>query len=308
MLQNDKHADEKNHVSTLQSTDWNAEWMRLQRMRRHKDDSQYWNKRSKSFGSKDVPSPYVREFLRLAEVQDGETVLDMGCGTASIAVPLARAGCTVYAADFSQGMLDEAAKRIEAAGVDSVETKLMSWTDDWSAHGLGPESVDVAFASRSISTDDMAQALDKLTITARRRCCITLPTGSSPRVDERVLALCGIGNRQGADHQYAWNILQNKGLYPTCAYIRSARKDTFDTLDEACEDMGRMIHEALGPEGKADAPAALERLASWLEDELVPNEEAGKADEKGNTQKKLRLAHPRVITWAFIAWNKEDAN
>ena len=40
---------ESEHISTLQETDWNEEWKRLQRVRRKADDAQYWNKRSKNF-------------------------------------------------------------------------------------------------------------------------------------------------------------------------------------------------------------------------------------------------------------------
>ena len=176
-------------ISQLQETDWGEEWKQLQRIRRKVDDSQYWNKRSHNFDSKDSPSDYVLEFLELAQIQPGETVLDMGCGTGSIAVPLAQQGCPVIAADFSQGMLDELNRRMKAFGVSQVEPKLMSWADDWHALGIADKSVDVAIASRSIATDDMAAALDKLHNVARRRCCLTLPTGCSPRMDARVLEI-----------------------------------------------------------------------------------------------------------------------
>jgi len=68
-------------VSSLQATDWNEEWKRLQRIRRKQDDAQYWNTRSKNFGIKDAPNPYVAEFIELAALQPGEHVMDMGCGT-----------------------------------------------------------------------------------------------------------------------------------------------------------------------------------------------------------------------------------
>ena len=290
--------------TSLAVTDWNDEWKRLQRIRRKMDDAQYWNTRSKSFGTKDSPSPYVAQFLELAGVQPGETVLDMGCGTGSLAVPLAHAGAQVIAADFSQGLLDELAMRMSETGVGGIEARLLAWADDWEAAGLTQGCVDVAIASRSISTFDMTEALDKLTNVARRRCCIALPTGCSPRMDPRVLKLCGVENNHGADHQYAWNILQNKGLFPTCSYIDSVRKDTFGSIEEACEDMGRMVDETLDPSRTDEIREAKERLRAWLEEELVANEEVGQDDGKGYPQKALRLKHPRIVRWAFIAWDK----
>lgn len=291
--------------SSLQATDWNEEWKQLQRIRRAFDDNQYWNMRSKNFDSNDAPSAYVSRFLELAEIQPGEAVLDMGCGTGSIAVPLARMGCSVIAADFSQGMLGEVEKRVHATGVSGITRKLLAWADDWDAAGISEKSVDVAIASRSISTDDMGGALDKLIGVARRRCCISLPTGCSPRTDQRVLAVCGIENTHGADHQYAWNILQNKGYLPECRYIQSVRKDTYDSLEEAAEDMGRMIDDTLDPSDGLRISGAKQKLHAWLEQELVTNEEEGMDNGKGHAQKRLRLREPRIINWAFISWDVE---
>ena len=296
-------------ISLLQESDWNEEWKRLQRIRRRADDAQYWNKRSKNFSSKDSPSPYVSEFLKMASVQPGERVLDMGCGTGSIAVPLALAGNHVIAADFSQGMLDETAARVKVAErehdvriADRVETKLMSWDDNWDEHGMGAHCVDVAIASRSIATHDLRQALMKLNHVASRRCCVTLTTGCSPRMDRNVLSAIGVRNRHGNDAQYAWNILTNDGFEPTYSYIRSTRLDTFDDLADAAVDFGRMITDTLDENDTEGIAQAKRNLETWLQDNLVPNEHVGKPDSKGIPQKALRLRNPRIITWAFISW------
>lgn len=48
----------------------------------------------------------------------GSTILDIGCGTGRHAIGLARRGCDVTGVDLSSGMLAEAARNAEAAGVD----------------------------------------------------------------------------------------------------------------------------------------------------------------------------------------------
>ena len=73
----------------LTTTDWGAEWRELQRFRRHRDDAAYWDARSATYTTKDVPSPYVERFLELAGLREGETVFDMGCGTGALAIPAA---------------------------------------------------------------------------------------------------------------------------------------------------------------------------------------------------------------------------
>lgn len=294
-------------VSLLAATDWNEEWKRLQRIRRRADDAQFWNKRSKSFDSKDAPSPYVRAFIDLVDVAPGSRVLDMGCGTGSLAVPLALAGNRVIAADFSDGMLAETKRRIEATGAAGVEPVLLAWDDDWEAAGIGENSVDVAFASRSIATADLAGALAKLTRAARVKCAATLTLGASPRMDPRVLAAVGVRNLHGSDFQYAWNILFNAGYAPTAAYIDSLRKDTYDSREEARADFDRMLSDVIDPRRTAELAQAREKLEDWLDAELVPNETAGRINEKGRAEGRLKIAHPRTIRWGFLSWKPEPA-
>ena len=106
--------------------------------------------------------------------------------------------------------------------------------------------VDVALASRSVATADLRDSLLRLTDVARRRVCVTLATGSSPRTDERILNAMGLSSVLGRDHLYAFNILANEGLRPEVSYIDSERTDTFDSLDDAYDAFARMADDAVG--------------------------------------------------------------
>lgn len=55
--------------------------------------------------------------IELFQLQPGHTVLDMGCGTGRHAIELARRGMHVTGVDLSPGMLAEARKAAEAAGL-----------------------------------------------------------------------------------------------------------------------------------------------------------------------------------------------
>lgn len=292
----------------LTTRDWNEEWKALQRQRHHADNSEYWDDRAKSFGDKDVPSPYVRRFLELSDIRPGEAVFDMGCGTGALAVPLGQAGHKVLAADFSSGMLDCLRADLAAHKVEGVETRLLSWDDEpaaWEAAGAGPDSADVALASRSIATYDLRESLLRLTEVARRRCCITLAAGASPRIDERVLAGIGVEPQNSHDYLYAFNILANEGLKPQVSYIDSTRPQSFDSPDAAFEALSEMVDAASGGRLSASERAAtLDRLREWLEGDLVENEHAGEPDRKGVPQGRLRLSEPRKFAWAFISWDK----
>lgn len=264
----------------------------MQAARRHADDAAIWDEKAKSFPVKHgAQTGYVEGFLKLADVRPGETVLDMGCGTGALATPLAQAGCHVIACDFSRGMLDAMEADQRELGVKGVDVRQMSWADDWDAVGLGQNSVDVALASRSIVTSDLRDSLKKLSRVARRRVCITLPCGPSPKTDERLLAAAGLSQQLGRDFMYAFNILAQMGVNPEVAYIPSVRIELFDTLEDACDGFSRIVRDAAQHLVSGDEmETVLARLRTWLEGNLVH-------DERG-----WHLSEDRKVTWAFLAW------
>ncbi len=58
---------------------------------------------------------WKRRLVRLADVKEGETALDVCCGTGDLAFALASAGAEVVGIDFSAAMLDAARRRARAA-------------------------------------------------------------------------------------------------------------------------------------------------------------------------------------------------
>ena len=288
--------------STLQDTDWNEEWKAVQKARRRPDDAAKWDRRAAAFKAH-TPGNYLRDFMDLARIEPGESILDMGCGIGRLAIAYAERGHRVIAADFSPAMLEVTRANALEAGVEGVETKLLSWEDNWDEAGLAPKSVDVAIASRSIATDDMLDSLRKLSAAARRRCFITLTTSFSPHVDARMLAECHIPNQHGRDFQYALNILVNDGMLPTCSYIVSERKDTFDDFEDARAMMDKMIVDSMGTEDAAELAGARARLDAWLRENLVENEQAGRTDADGMAERAYRLKRNRIFTWGFVSWD-----
>ena len=283
----------------LTSTDWNAEWKRLQEARERADNPATWDKRSESFSTKHGShSEYVDRFLELAAVQPGETVLDMGCGTGALAVPLASRGVHVVAADFSPGMLGVLRAQAEERDLSGIEVRVLAWDDDWDAAGLGENCVDVALASRSIATSDLGEALAKLTRVARKRACITLGKSPSPRIDDMLLEACGLRRRVGWDFVYAFNILVAAGIAPEISYIASTRYETFANSDDALATLSDIARNAVLGYATDNEIAQIEpRLRAWLADNLVPS-------AKDPSQLELRC--PRASVWAFLSWSTTD--
>ncbi len=288
------------------SCDFDAEWRSLQKVRGSHRSAEAWDRRATTYSSVDSPESYVKDFLELVSILPGESVLDMGCGTGALSLPLAAAGHKVIAADFSVGMLGVLADEHGRRQAGDIVFKQMSWADDWTACGVAPGCVDVCIASRSMSVDSLEDALLKLDRTARRRACVTISTGLSPRADARILNAIGLGDARAFDHVYAFNILSKHGIVPEVAYIKCPRKDTFDSFECAYGELARMIDDCAAFVASEVLTAARARLGKWLEDQIVPNEDCGKADERGRREGPLRLRLPREVVWAFVAWDSAE--
>lgn len=285
--------------SRLLETDWNEEWKALQAKRRGPDDPSFWDARARHFRPRET-HPYAQAFLELTGIRAGETVLDMGCGAGSLAIPLAHAGHRVIAVDFSPRMLavlDETAR--ECGLFDRIDPVQLAWDDDWRLAGIEPKSVDVALASRSIATADLKAALGKLTATARRRCAITLIAGASPRYDEHIMDAIGASVTRSGDYVYAFNILIGMGLTPEVRYIASPRRDTFDSLEDGVADFSRMLED--GNEDRID------ELRAYIAQHMVENPHVGEPGSKGRPQGAYMLDHIRMVRWAHLSWDARSA-
>lgn len=271
------------------------EWRKLSMQRRRPDDAQHWNERAESFGAKDAPSDYVEQCIEKMDLQLGDSVFDMGCGSGSIAIPLAEHFHKVLAADFSQGMLSALEARIPQNCAKRIETKELAWSDDWLRAGIKPGSYDIALASRSIITSDMEDALKKLNEVAQRRVCITVTTGMSPRLDGRMLTDIGIVPHKHNDALYAFGIASELGYFPQVSYITSYKNEVFDSEETALKKYQDMLEIAQVTLTKEQRKRAEKAIAAWVKKHLKKVAEGWELDE------------PRKVIWAFIFWDKPDA-
>ena len=272
----------------LAGVDWQAAWEEIDRTRTTRGDAAHWTKRSSSYGDLRY-GYYERRFLELAQIEPSSTVLDFGCGVGLLAIPLAQAGCTVVACDFSEGMLEQTRMHAEAAGVaDRIETRLVAWDDDWEAAGLHTNGFDVAIASRSIATKHLESALLKLDAVARTRVCVTVAAGVSPRRDVRAYEAVGRRPFWVPDYAFCTNVLFAHGVFPELSYIVTHRHPAFADRADALVQLAAMM----GGDLLAEEQAALEAFvdAHYAEDPTAPAGRTFSADED------------TPIRWAFITW------
>lgn len=152
--------------------DWNELWKEVSRQDTEAVTSEYWDERASKFRKKsDDKDVYAEKFYEYMDVRPGETLFDMGCGSGTLAIPFAKKGHEIWAADFSEDMLGCMMKDAEAEGVaDRIHPIKLDWNEDWEVRDL--PVCDIAFASRSMFFEDLTSSLKKLESVALRKVCL----------------------------------------------------------------------------------------------------------------------------------------
>lgn len=260
----------------------------------NRDSQAYWNKRAATF-TRDATVEYERWLLDLLALEAGEEILDMGCATGTLAVPLARAGHRVHGCDFAEAMLAILDERAAAESLP-ITSHLLAWEDDWEEAGLGQNSVDVAFASRSLMSGNVFSAIRKLDTAARSRAAVVVPDSLLPSRDPRLLTYLGRSARHPRVVREVTRALASLGRVPVFATTRTFRPMRFSSFDEARSDLRRLA----GPE---PFTAREQRLFDAYAEQHFVREDAATTSEKA--RERWLLDYPLPVTWVFIGWSTD---
>ena len=257
----------------------------------NRDSQAYWNKRAATF-TRSATSDYERWLLDLLALEAGETILDMGCATGTLAVPLARAGHRVHGCDFAEAMLAILDERAAAENLP-VTSHLLAWEDDWEEAGLGENSVDVAFASRSLMSGDASACVRKLDAAARSRAAVVVPDSLLPSRDPRLLTYLGRAARRPSIVRDVTRALASLGRIPVFATTRTFRPMRFSSFDEARADLRRLA-----------GPKPFTAREHRLFDAYATQHFVRRAAESpsGEPSEMWILDYKLPVTWVFIGW------
>ncbi len=266
--------------------DWAEKW-RADEMHSTltEEDLHFISDRARRFTSAARPSGYAREFLDRADIKPGESVLDMGCGGGTLALPLAIGGHHVVACDYSPAMLKRLEQFAALAGVaENVEVKNVSWTDSWD----GLPVADVFIASRTLRTRDLAQTIGNIEAHTLRRCFVSVPTYLSPHHDLKMLRAIGRSDAVPGEDVYLINLLMQLGRMPELSYIRRPFPSLGESIDEA-----RDVYER---EDGPFTPEESEKLDAFI----AENYKLAMDSSGGSI---LHRSYQRDVVWAFISWD-----
>jgi len=269
----------------MENIDWNKLWQDSRAKRSWQPKTQAdWDQRAAGFAKRNIRSPYVLGFLDKAVVAPKETVLDVGAGPGTLAIPLAARAKAVTAIDFSSQMLNILQERMAEQGVTNIQTIEASWDDDWQAKGI--KQHDLVVASRSLAVKDLKKALEKLNTFARKRVIIGDRVGCGP-FDPAIFEAIGRSFEPGPDYIYTVNILYQMGIKARVDFIRSGGASIYSSRQEALAAWRWMLQD-LSVEEEA-------RYVSHMDSRLHQT-----AAESWQLKDQVQ---PR---WAVIQWKTEE--
>ena len=234
--------------------------------------------------------------MRLLALDPADTLLDMGCATGTLAAPLARAGHRVHACDFAEAMLAILNQRAAQESLP-ITSHLLAWDDDWQAAGLGENSVDVAFASRSLMAADVQPYICKLDLAARAKAAVVVPGGSLPSVDPQLLAYLGRPAAPQRAVESVKRVLADLGRVPVLSTTTTLRPMRFASFEEGLANLRRLA----GPEPFSAQEQELFDAYAVEHFQQVPGAMPTKAENH------WVLDYDLPVTWKFIGWRTDGS-
>lgn len=270
---------------TYNDIDWNVLWQNARRRKSwNSKQSADWDKKAPSFAKRNRNSPYTSLFLSHLSLDDSLTVLDVGCGPGTLAIPLAARVRHVTCIDYSKVMLELVEQRAEEEGLSNIQTAHCAWEDDWQTNNIAPH--DFAISSRSIGVHDLAGALKKLNNFARKRVFVTDRISPTP-FDPEAFGAIGRPFDAGPDYIYTVNCIYSLGIHPSVTILELDNNFSFATMEEAVESYSWMFKDLSTTE--------MNKLTEYVQSRVV------RSDENGLT---VRRTNPP--SWALISWQPSE--
>lgn len=262
--------------------DWNQLWQQARRAKSWKSKKKAdWDQRATAFRKRNADSAFAKLFIKKMRPQAHWSVLDVGCGPGTLAIPLAPQVARITALDFSQAMLNQLTQRQQRHHISTITPVQASWQDDWQQLAIPPH--DVCLAARSLAVDDLRAALEKLCAWATKKVFIADRVGAGP-FDPDLFAALGRPFEPGPDFIYTVNILFQMGIHPHLDYLEFDQQRSFATRADARQGWSWMIDKIQPDEEMA--------LDTYLDERLTTNEDGT-----------VTFTRRQPARWAFISWD-----
>lgn len=241
-----------------------------------------WDKKAGSFAGRNKDNTYVTQFLSHLPLENSFSVLDIGCGPGTLALPIAPKVRTVTAVDFSAAMLRHLEQGAKENHLRNITTCQCSWEDDWTASGIEPH--DIAIASRSMGVKDLARALQKIDSYAKRYAFISDRVGATP-FEQAAFEAIGRSFAPGPDYIYTVNTLYSMGIHPNINILTLEKEMEYPSMEAALQSYRWMFHELNAKEE--------EKLQVYISGQI-----------ERQSRNSITIRRNNVPRWALLWWRK----
>ena len=213
--------------------DWNELWNNaLQKL--PKKNSRSWDNVAPKFKNQRGKNDYPKKLLEKIKLDADDTVLDIGCGSGIITIPLAQKARKVTALDISRKMLqllEENAVEECLTNINPVNRRLedVLLTRDIEPH-------DVVVASRSLNgVYNIKQMLEEINKIAKKYVYITLWGANNIKFGNEISKIIGREFHEHPTYIYAYNILYELGIYANIEILEYDNSSYYSSIDESVE-------------------------------------------------------------------------
>jgi SAM-dependent methyltransferase len=218
---------------SLHVIDWDSVWGEaMERTSMKGDGIKFWNKAAPCLSKNySCQNNYVEQLEKRIPLDKNKTVLDAGCGTGTMALPLAEYADKVTALDLSPAMLEFLQEEIESRGIKNIRTLNADFLE------VGPEAIgkhDIVLASRSLPMGDLRQALQKMDSLASDYCYLTW-IASARKLDEKVCEIMDKPYFPYPSYLIIANMLYTMGIYASVELFEVENTQIHGTLEEAVD-------------------------------------------------------------------------
>jgi SAM-dependent methyltransferase len=269
--------------STYSEIDWNLLWKNARARKSWPGKKvEDWDKNARAFADRNTDSPYAAMVISRLPLDKSLTVLDIGSGPGTLALPLAAYVSAVTAVDYSAQMLKILSTRAKEETFANIRTITGSWEDDWNRLGIGV--YDLVIASRSLGVEDLEGALNKIHEHTGRFACIVDRIAPSP-FDPAAFKAVGRPLDSGPDYIYTLNILYGMGIHPSIDILELERDLVFPSREKALEIYTWMFKDLSKKE--------CSKLDDYLSSRIIASDE-----------KNVVIRREFPPRWAMIQWKK----